>query len=251
MNLSQTKFPEIPSKSPKFMDILHARAVSAFAQRPLQDETAIDVSRTLMQSAKYNLTKGRDSRASRRLTSAIGLLEEQQALLKSTDPSLKSAVSSENTYGQLAGMLSDCYICLGGIKYNRGRSDTHNLSKYKRLLRNFEGAIVDYTKAIEYVSINPSAYNSRGNAKYMLGKYEDAIADFDQAIFQAPECASAHYNRGDTKYHLYWSVYWSNRPDGTLEGAKADIIKSVELYQAQNQPEKAKSIKDMFQTFWL
>ncbi|MCX6769398.1 MAG: tetratricopeptide repeat protein [Candidatus Micrarchaeota archaeon] len=195
MKLSQTIFPEIPSKSPGLMNVIHARAVSKFAQRPLQDETAIDVSRTLMQSAKYNLTKGRDSRASRRLASAISLLEEQQAIVKPTD-------HSANTYGLLAGMLADSYFRRGDIKYSRAESST--LRNYERkLCSNFEGAIEDYTKAIEYVSINPSAYNSRGSAKFMLGKYEDAIADFDQAIFQDQECAAAYFNRGNAKYHLH------------------------------------------------
>jgi tetratricopeptide (TPR) repeat protein len=52
----------------------------------------------------------------------------------------------------------------------------------KKDVKDYEGAIADYSKAI---SINPDdadTYINRGNAKKNLGDYEGAMEDFDLAI---------------------------------------------------------------------
>jgi len=80
------------------------------------------------------------------------------------------------------------------VYYNRGSA------KYK--LKDYQGAIDEYTEAI---NINPNynvAYNDRGFVKYKLKDYQGAIDDYTQAIRIAPNYALAYYNRGNAKYKL-------------------------------------------------
>ena len=72
--------------------------------------------------------------------------------------------------------------------------DIHSRSadlKYKR--GNYQGAIDDYTKAIEL------AYVFRGAAKVQSGDAQGGIADFDKAIEINPQNAVNYYNRGIAK----------------------------------------------------
>lgn len=81
-----------------------------------------------------------------------------------------------------------------------------------------EGAIVDYTKAIE---INPEyadAYYNRGTAKSALNDQDRAIVDFTKAIEINPEDADAYYNRGIAKSGI-----------GDNNGAIEDYSKSIEI----------------------
>jgi tetratricopeptide (TPR) repeat protein len=57
-------------------------------------------------------------------------------------------------------------------------------------------AIADYTKAIEINPTDAIAYNHRGTAYRAKGEYDRAIADHTSAIDIDPELASAYYNRG-------------------------------------------------------
>jgi tetratricopeptide (TPR) repeat protein len=72
--------------------------------------------------------------------------------------------------------------------YNQG------LEKYKN--KDFQGAIADYTSAIQ---INPNyaeAYNSRGDARSELGDKKAAIDDYTSAIKINPNYAEAYNSRG-------------------------------------------------------
>ena len=76
---------------------------------------------------------------------------------------------------------------------------------------NYQGAIDDYTKAIE---INPKydlAYSNRGVARVKLGDTQGAIADYNKAIEINPQDAAHYYKRGTAKELV-----------GDLEGACAD-----------------------------
>ena len=64
------------------------------------------------------------------------------------------------------------------------------------------GAISDYTKAIE---INPKlygAYHNRGLSKGKLNDYEGAISDFTKAIEINPKFYRAYFNRGIANYKI-------------------------------------------------
>ena len=82
--------------------------------------------------------------------------------------------------------------------------------KYKR--GNYQGAIDDYTKAIEF------AYGNRGVAKVKSGDAQGAIADFDKAIEINPQNAVNYYNRGTAKELV-----------GDLKGACADWEESISI----------------------
>ncbi len=89
----------------------------------------------------------------------------------------------------------------------------------KSKIEDNKGAIKDCSKAIE---INPQfaapSYNIRGYSKGKLGAYNDAIKDLNIAIELNPEYANAFYNRGQIKSLL-----------GDENGANIDWIKAAEL----------------------
>ena len=61
---------------------------------------------------------------------------------------------------------------------------------------NYQGAIDDWSKAIEINPQNANTYNNRGSAKDDLGDYQGAIADYTKAIEINPQYANAYQNRG-------------------------------------------------------
>lgn len=79
------------------------------------------------------------------------------------------------------------------------------------------GAIADYDKAL---AINPGlkeAYNNRGLARQLQGSLDPAIADFDKAIELDAHYAGAHYNRASAA-----------RAKGDLKLAIAELTKAIE-----------------------
>ena len=67
---------------------------------------------------------------------------------------------------------------------------------------NYQGAIDDWSKAIEINPQNAIAYNNRGSAKDDLGDHQGAITDYTKAIGIDPRDADFYYNRGYVKDNL-------------------------------------------------
>jgi lipoprotein NlpI len=82
----------------------------------------------------------------------------------------------------------------------------------------YEGAIVDFDRAIEADGANPSYYAARGNAKTNTGAVDDAIADFTKAITLDPSRRVPYINRGVARLDK-----------GDIEGAVADYTKAISL----------------------
>ena len=61
---------------------------------------------------------------------------------------------------------------------------------------NYQGAIDDWSKAIEINPQNATSYYNRGYAKYKLQEYQGAILDYTKAIEINPQYANAYLNRG-------------------------------------------------------
>ena len=81
-----------------------------------------------------------------------------------------------------------------------------------------EGAIRDYTEAIELKPNFPEAYANRGNSKAALRKYKEAIRDYAEAIKLKPNLAEAYTNRAKARAAL-----------GDYIGAIQDYNKAIEL----------------------
>jgi tetratricopeptide (TPR) repeat protein len=86
------------------------------------------------------------------------------------------------------------------------------------LSKNYEGAVAEFTKAVE---LNPKfdrAYTNRGIAWMEMGEYDRAIDDYDKAIELNPKQFQAYGNRGNA---------W--RYKGDFNRAIADHTKAIEL----------------------
>ena len=88
----------------------------------------------------------------------------------------------------------------------------------KYMQGDYQGAIADYTKAIEINPQDVGAYTNRGIAKNGLKDYQGAIADYNKALEINPKDAIAYSNRGASKELL-----------GDLKGACDDWRKAVDL----------------------
>jgi tetratricopeptide (TPR) repeat protein len=85
--------------------------------------------------------------------------------------------------------------------------------------KQWEDAIIAYTKAIEIDPNNAVAYNQRGLAyMYQVKSVDKMLEDFNKAIELDPRLAMAYYNRG--------TVYDSK---GDYDKAIADFTRVIEL----------------------
>jgi len=67
--------------------------------------------------------------------------------------------------------------------------------------RDFEKAIVDYTRVLELAPDFAPALDQRGTAYFKLAKITESLVDFDRYIKARPEAAAAHWRRGLTLYY--------------------------------------------------
>jgi tetratricopeptide (TPR) repeat protein len=81
-----------------------------------------------------------------------------------------------------------------------------------------DGAIADYTRAIELNPNYPEAYNNRGNIKGAKEDHDGAIADLSRAIELDPKHTISYNNRGVQRLEKH-----------DLEGAIADFSHAIEL----------------------
>src|ERR1017187_4010260 len=88
----------------------------------------------------------------------------------------------------------------------------------KQAKGDLDGAIADFTKAIELRPDLAISFEYRGKAKQAKGDLDGAIADFTKAIELKPDDAVAYSNRGFAK-----------QAKSDLDGAIADNTKAIEL----------------------
>ena len=97
-------------------------------------------------------------------------------------------------------------------------ADYYNRGFERRKAGDLDGAIADYTKAIEIEPRFPGAHLGRGNARQAKGDLDGAIADYTKGIELNPRDAGAYTNRGLAK-----------RRKGDLDGAISDSTRAIEL----------------------
>jgi tetratricopeptide (TPR) repeat protein len=93
----------------------------------------------------------------------------------------------------------------------------------KQAKGDLDGAIADYTRAIELEGTNYIAYNNRGMAKQAKGDLDGAILDLTKAIELKPDYAPNYINRGFVKQTKF-----------DFDGAIVDFNKANELKPGDN-----------------
>jgi len=89
----------------------------------------------------------------------------------------------------------------------------------------WEGAIGDYSRAIELVPKNAAAYDSRGLVKGKKGDWDGAISDFTAAINLAPNSV-----------HPYLDRSYARQLKGDHDGAISDCTRAITLDPKNVQP---------------
>lgn len=108
--------------------------------------------------------------------------------------------------------------------YNRG-VDRQNA-------RDFQGAIADYTKALELNPRLSQAYLNRGNAQRATGDLDAAMADYNKAIKTDEAGSRFVVNSADIKLRLagaYHNRGLINKDRGDYDAAIADLSKALTL----------------------
>jgi len=105
-----------------------------------------------------------------------------------------------------------------GSLYEKDANVYYNRGVVKENEGDWDGAIADYSKAIELKPTDDINYFKRGVAKGHKGDFDGAIADFTKAIELKPQDAINYFKR---------SVAKENKRD--LDGAIADCTKAIEL----------------------
>lgn len=70
------------------------------------------------------------------------------------------------------------------------------VAKYNQ--KDYAGAVIEYTRAIEIKSDAAVLYNNRGVCKYKLQRYSDAIKDYEKALEYDDKYVHAYFNKGNS-----------------------------------------------------
>ena len=111
-------------------------------------------------------------------------------------------------------------LIISQISYGQTAEEYFDRGNAKYDLKDYYGAISDYSKAIELNPEDAYAYYNRGLAKENIGDLSGAISDYSKAIELNPEYADAYRNRGIAKENI-----------GDLSGACSDWRKAGNLGQ--------------------
>ncbi len=114
-----------------------------------------------------------------------------------------------------------------------------NRAQDKFEVANYEGAILDYNKALE---LSPTeiclVYSMRGNAKRNLGDFDGAISDQNKALDFDPLYADGYFNRSSAKFKMgdfagaiddYSQVIKINPKDSDAFFNRANVKKKLEI----------------------
>ena len=96
-----------------------------------------------------------------------------------------------------------CLSCLALFfnSYSQTAEELISSGNSKEKLKDYNGAVADFTKVIEIDPQNKSAYRLRGYSKISLDDYRGAIADCTKALEIDPQYDSAYNVRGIAKFY--------------------------------------------------
>ncbi len=96
----------------------------------------------------------------------------------------------------------------------------------KSALKDYRGAISDYTIAIEGASpsVQYIIYHNRGDAKRLLNDYKGAIADYSKSIELNKDYSYPYYERGLLK------IFFGDKDSGCLDLSKAGELGYMDAY---------------------
>jgi len=97
-------------------------------------------------------------------------------------------------------------------------ADYYNRGNLRAQQSDYDGAISDYTRAIEIDPRNVDAYTNRGNSRATKHDLDGAISDYTNAIEINSRFAPAYYNRG-----------LAREGKNDSDGAIADFTKAIEI----------------------
>ena len=92
----------------------------------------------------------------------------------------------------------------------------HNRGLVRFYLKDYPGAVEDYSKALSKDTTNKGIYFDRASSRSEMGDHTGALEDFDIAIEHQIRLAESFFNRGNTK-----------RKINDLEGALADYNRAI------------------------
>jgi len=104
------------------------------------------------------------------------------------------------------------------VSFGQTATDLNTSGNTKKNLKDYYGAIKDYSRAIRLNPDYTNAYFNRGIANYNLKDYKGAIEDYNIVIEFKPDFASAFNNRGLAKANLK-----------DYKGAIEDYSRAIEL----------------------
>lgn len=84
--------------------------------------------------------------------------------------------------------------------------------------KQYDRAIIAYSKVLEMEPMNPAIYNNRGNVYRDKGQFDEAIRDYNEALRINPKYETALCNRGKTYYYM-----------GDYEAAMSDYNEAIRL----------------------
>ncbi len=85
------------------------------------------------------------------------------------------------------------------------KEESHKLVKsgiIKLYQSNYNEALADFEKSLEYNAENPEAWFNIGNVYMNLNDYKKAIENYTKAIEIKEDYADAYYNRGLIKFYM-------------------------------------------------
>jgi len=95
-------------------------------------------------------------------------------------------------------MVAHCQDVVG----NKSAVEYYKSAHIKDSLKDYSGAISDYSSAIALDANYADAYVGRGNSYFYSSKYSESVADFDKAIDLQSDNGYAYYCRGWSYVYL-------------------------------------------------